>query len=184
MLRRNAKRFRGGLVFKAPRLLYHSILGSRVTRQKRRPGCASLNGMIVICSKFRGQNHLMRLGEGHKTRRCRRVIYPESYITKYTTYTKIILDGCADETWMRSASLPGARCVAASATTTATPPCSIAGDYNQVFVVITTRVLCMNAKLLSLIVRLLGLLISHSSGKGCTDFHLRWHGGDARAPIP
>jgi len=24
----------------------------------------------------------------HKTRRCRRVTYPESYITKYTTYTK------------------------------------------------------------------------------------------------
>jgi len=28
-------------------------------------------------------------GEGHKTRRCRRVTYPESYITKYSTYTKI-----------------------------------------------------------------------------------------------
>jgi len=29
------------------------------------------------------------LGEGHTTRRCRRVTYPELYITKYTTYTKI-----------------------------------------------------------------------------------------------
>jgi hypothetical protein len=28
-------------------------------------------------------------GEGHKTRRCRRVTYPESDITKYTKYTKI-----------------------------------------------------------------------------------------------
>jgi len=27
--------------------------------------------------------------EGHKTRRCRRVTYPESYITKYAAYTKI-----------------------------------------------------------------------------------------------
>ena len=30
-------------------------------------------------------------GEGHKTRRCRRVTYPESHITKYTRYTKIRL---------------------------------------------------------------------------------------------
>ena len=29
-------------------------------------------------------------GEGHKIR-CRRVTYPESYITKYTTYSKIYL---------------------------------------------------------------------------------------------
>ena len=32
----NVKRFRGGLVFKAHRLLYHSTLGSRVTKKKRR----------------------------------------------------------------------------------------------------------------------------------------------------
>ena len=31
------------------------------------------------------------LGEGQETRRCRRVTYPESYITKYTTYTKITI---------------------------------------------------------------------------------------------
>jgi len=30
LLRRNVKRFRGGLVFKAHRLLYHSTLGLRV----------------------------------------------------------------------------------------------------------------------------------------------------------
>jgi len=35
--RRNVKRFRGGLVFKAHRLLYHSTLGLRVTTKKRRP---------------------------------------------------------------------------------------------------------------------------------------------------
>ena len=29
-------------------------------------------------------------GEGHKTRRCRRVTYPESYVTKYTTFTEIM----------------------------------------------------------------------------------------------
>ena len=29
------------------------------------------------------------LGEEHTTRRCRRVTYPESFITEYTTYTKI-----------------------------------------------------------------------------------------------
>ena len=32
---------------------------------------------------------LLFSGEGHKTRRCRRVTYPESYITKYATHPKI-----------------------------------------------------------------------------------------------
>ena len=32
-LRRNVKRFRGGLVFKAHRLVYHSTLGSRVIKE-------------------------------------------------------------------------------------------------------------------------------------------------------
>ena len=36
LLRRNVKRFRGGLVFKAHRLLYHSTLGLRVIKKKRR----------------------------------------------------------------------------------------------------------------------------------------------------
>ena len=35
LLRRNVKRFRGGLVFKAHRLLYHSTLGSRVLNKKK-----------------------------------------------------------------------------------------------------------------------------------------------------
>ena len=34
--RRNVKRFRGGLVFKAHRLLYHSILGSRIKKKKKK----------------------------------------------------------------------------------------------------------------------------------------------------
>ena len=34
----NVKRFRGGLVFKAHRLLYHSTLGSRVIKKKKVPG--------------------------------------------------------------------------------------------------------------------------------------------------
>ena len=36
LLHRNEKRFRGGLVFKAHRWTYHSILGSRVVKKKRR----------------------------------------------------------------------------------------------------------------------------------------------------
>ena len=36
LLRRNVKRFRGGLVFKAHRLLYHSSLGLRVIKKKTR----------------------------------------------------------------------------------------------------------------------------------------------------
>ena len=36
LLYRNVQRFRGGLVFKAHRLLYHSSLGSRVMKKKKR----------------------------------------------------------------------------------------------------------------------------------------------------
>ena len=36
LLRRNVKRFRGGLVFKAHALLYHSILGLRVIKKKKK----------------------------------------------------------------------------------------------------------------------------------------------------
>ena len=36
LLRRIVKRFRGGLVFKAQRILYHSTLGSRVTKKKKK----------------------------------------------------------------------------------------------------------------------------------------------------
>jgi hypothetical protein len=36
LLRRNVKRFRGGIVFKAHRLRYHSTLGSRVLKKKRK----------------------------------------------------------------------------------------------------------------------------------------------------
>jgi len=35
LLRRNVKRFRGGLVFEAHRLLYHSTLGLRVIKKKK-----------------------------------------------------------------------------------------------------------------------------------------------------
>jgi len=35
-LRRNVKRFRGGLVFKAHRLVYHSALGLRVIKKKKK----------------------------------------------------------------------------------------------------------------------------------------------------
>ena len=33
-------------------------------------------------------SNLLGRRKGHRTRRCRRITYPESYITKYTTYTK------------------------------------------------------------------------------------------------
>jgi hypothetical protein len=36
LLSRNAERFRGGLVFKAHILLYHSTLGSRVIKKKKK----------------------------------------------------------------------------------------------------------------------------------------------------
>jgi len=36
VIRRNVKRFRGGLVFEAHRLLYHSTLGLRVMKKKKK----------------------------------------------------------------------------------------------------------------------------------------------------
>ena len=36
LLSRNVNRFRGGLVFKADRLLYHSTLGLRVIKKKKK----------------------------------------------------------------------------------------------------------------------------------------------------
>ena len=36
LLSRNVERFRGGLVFEAHRLLYHSTLGSRVIKEKKK----------------------------------------------------------------------------------------------------------------------------------------------------
>ena len=36
LIRRKMKRFRGGLVFQAQRLVYHSTLGSRLTEKKEK----------------------------------------------------------------------------------------------------------------------------------------------------
>jgi len=36
LLHRNVQQFRGGLVFKAHRLVYHSTLGLRVTKKKKK----------------------------------------------------------------------------------------------------------------------------------------------------
>jgi len=44
---RNVQRFRGGLVFKAHRLLYHLTLGSRVTREKRQDWVQT---WLLLCS--------------------------------------------------------------------------------------------------------------------------------------
>ena len=47
LLRRNMDRLRGGLVSKAHRLLYHSILGSRVIKKKRRLESMLPNHVLV-----------------------------------------------------------------------------------------------------------------------------------------
>ena len=57
-LGRNVKRFRGGLVFKAHRLLYHSTLGSRVIKKNPRPGPP----------RQRAQEHGRRLHARHQER--------------------------------------------------------------------------------------------------------------------
>ena len=65
-LRRNAKRFPGGLVFKAPRLLYHSTLGSRTIKKKKNDGPGvervhcPLEGPVVVAA----DRHHVALLEG------------------------------------------------------------------------------------------------------------------------
>ena len=51
LLRRNVKRFRGGLVFKAHRLWYHSTLGSRVMKKKKRMPSNSLGDPLPGCAR-------------------------------------------------------------------------------------------------------------------------------------
>ena len=52
LLIRNVERFRGGLVFKAHRLLYHSTLGSRVvTKRRRRESVRRLNLLCYLRRK-------------------------------------------------------------------------------------------------------------------------------------
>ena len=115
---RNVQRFRGGLVFKAHRRVYHSTLGLRVIKKKRADleGDAELGrglgrGGVGEDAHLLGEElvHVRHLhprgafrtrppahppantptpwGRPHQTK-CRGVTYPESYITKYTTYTK------------------------------------------------------------------------------------------------
>ena len=58
LLRRNMKRFRGGLVFKAHRLLYHSILGLRVIKKKKKKMHAEAccpRGSVQSCPRGRWQ---------------------------------------------------------------------------------------------------------------------------------
>ena len=53
LLSRNVEQFRGGLVFKAHRLLYHSTLGLRVIQKKEKKldswhSCASWSRLVPI----------------------------------------------------------------------------------------------------------------------------------------
>ena len=52
VLHRNVQRFRGGLVFKAHRILYHSTLGLRVIKKKKKkvtePGGVALRMLTYL----------------------------------------------------------------------------------------------------------------------------------------
>jgi len=87
---RNVQRFRGGLVFKAHRLLYHSTLGLRVIKKKKTHGQAPQTGPGT--PRVRSRAFLSVIGSGligwegyRESRRCSRDTYPESCITKYTS---------------------------------------------------------------------------------------------------
>ena len=56
LLRRNVKRFRGGLVFKARRLVYHSTLGWRVIKKKISPHHCSCGACTIHYPLWRVQS--------------------------------------------------------------------------------------------------------------------------------
>jgi len=49
-----AKRFRGGLVFKAHRLFYHSTLGSRVIKKKKKRCRAGAGAVVAVVKTVQG----------------------------------------------------------------------------------------------------------------------------------
>ena len=51
---RNVQRFRGGLVFKAHRRLYHSTLGLRVIKKKKKT--CLIRQIIILGTQFTAQN--------------------------------------------------------------------------------------------------------------------------------
>ena len=55
LLHRNVKRFRGGLVFKAHRLLYHSTLGVRVIKKKEEDVARGVAAVVVRLNPCRLQ---------------------------------------------------------------------------------------------------------------------------------
>ena len=67
-------RFRGGLVFKAHRLVYHSTLGSRVIKKKK-----NKYGTLVVIDSA-----LVSGEVSHGEKMTLRGSDPESYITEYT----------------------------------------------------------------------------------------------------
>ena len=59
LLRRNVKRFRGGLVFKAHRLVHHSTLGSRVAKKKKiQQNQPVMTGIRSCLLHARGESHI------------------------------------------------------------------------------------------------------------------------------
>ena len=64
LLRRNVMRCRGGLVFKAHRLVYHSTLGSRVIKKKKRTGEGEvLRGVILEIDRQMVSGVELRFGD-------------------------------------------------------------------------------------------------------------------------
>ena len=62
------KRFRGGLVFKAHRLLYHSTLGLRVIKKKRRYLRDVLLGLgkVELVRLLEGRQRALELARRHR----------------------------------------------------------------------------------------------------------------------
>jgi len=58
---RDVLRFRGGLVFKAHRLVYHSTLGVRVIKKKKKEQLKGCNGLLSKNGSSQGQTLAMTI---------------------------------------------------------------------------------------------------------------------------
>ena len=94
LLHRNAKRFRGGLLFKAHRWLYHSTLGSRVIKKGRSSGARARAHPLAGWFLWGCSQHRPTWFVGLSQHRSRQVQYPMLGVGRYSTCSAESSVGC------------------------------------------------------------------------------------------
>ena len=100
LLRRNVKRFRGGLVFKAHRIVYHSTLGLRVIKKKKFRGSAprhqvtrALNsqGGLVFKAHRLCASHNSRLERNNEEEEKHSTSDPALHLARHSSFSSLLL---------------------------------------------------------------------------------------------